>query len=422
MIEPTIDIRDLEACLPGLGGGPRSRVCAALTVLLCASACGNPTPSPADSPAPDAPLRGQVSGPASPPEDGWRTATPGSVGMDGEALDAMSRAIRGGEWGNIHAILVERSGRLVHEAYFTGRDYRYGEDLGVVEFDATVMHDIRSVTKSVMALLVGIALGSGDIESVDVELARLLPDRADGIEESKRAITLHHVLSMSSGLDWNEALPYSDPRNDERRLMESEDPIGFVLARPLAHEPGSVWIYSSGDTHLLGAILERATGLPVEEYAARVLFEPLGIEETMWMGDVGGMPAVGSGLRLRARDLAKTGSLILHRGNWRGRQIVPAGWIDVATAGHIANPDPSSPDFLTGERYGYQWWVNEFTSAHGPVDVIAAVGNGGQRIFVLPDLELVITVLAGDYDDPRHFWTPEYLVLEHVLPAVVAAE
>ena len=353
--------------------------------------------------------------------DGWTTAAPGEVGLNGGALTEVTEVVREGAFGNVHAILIERHGQLAYEAYFAGADERRGRDLGRVDFDVETPHDLRSVTKSVVSALIGIAVATGDIPSVRTPIADLLPDRRDLLDGEKSAISLHHLLTMSSGLEWDESLPYSDPRNDERRLDEAEDPVGFVLGRPLLSLPGSTWTYSGGSTQLLGAILERVTGRPLAEYASEVLFGPLGITDVDWAGDLAGTPAAASGLRLRARDVAKFGSLYLNGGRWNGGQVLPQGWIGASTRSHIENPDPSAPPFVAFEGYGYQWWVNTYETPVGRLDVATAVGNGGQRIIVIPSLRIVVTVLAGFYNDPRHFWTPERLLLEHILPAVTTA-
>lgn len=363
---------------------------------------------------------GQASRPAD-LADGWRTAAPDDVGLDADALGDMTASIRAGDLGNIHAVLIERRGRLGYEAYFSGPDQRWGSDLGEVEFDVDEMHDLRSVSKSITAALVGVALEDGRLESVQTPLRELLPEYEALLTDEKGAITLHHLLSMSSGLAWDESLPYSDARNDERRLTDSEDPVEFVLERELVHEPGSTWNYSGGSTQLLAVLLERATGQPLVEYAHEKLFRPLDIVDVEWLGDLAGTPAAASGLRLRPRDLARIGSLFLNQGRWNGAQVLPASWVATATIPHIENADPSSPSFVTSEAYGYQWWINTYETPLGSRDVATAVGNGGQRIILIPSLGLSVTVLSGFYNDPRHFWTPERLLLEHILPAIAPA-
>jgi CubicO group peptidase (beta-lactamase class C family) len=147
-----------------------------------------------------------------------------------------------------------------------------------------------------------------------------------------------------------------------------------------------------------------------------VLFQPLGIEDVDWDGDLKGMPSAASGLRLRARDLAKFGSLYVHDGRWRDHQIVPAGWVDKSTRRHIAVRHPVSAYGSHG--YGYQWWHTCYRTGFGTFEASVAAGRGQQRIYVLPTLSMVVTVLAGLYNDPRAEWLPERLLIEHILPAM----
>jgi CubicO group peptidase (beta-lactamase class C family) len=365
-------------------------------------------------------LPGAASGQLSPPDlgDGWRTSTARSLGLDEAALLGMTTAVRAGEFGNIHAVLIEREQRLVYEAYFTGPDERRGRSVGTVEFDAGTLHDLRSVSKSVLSALIGIAQANGSMPSVQTTIDQLVSTRIETLRGRKGQITLHHLLTMSSGLAWDESLPYSDPRNDERRLDSSDDPVGFVLERDLLSEPGSTWNYSGGSTQVLAELLEQATGQPLTEFARQMLFEPLGIADFEWLGDVAGAPSAASGLRLTPRDLAKFGSLYLNGGRWNGNQVLEPGWVAASTRSHVENPDPRAPPFVIFEGYGYQWWVNSYQTPLGPIDVATASGNGGQRVIVIPSLGLSVTILSGAYNDADYFWTPEHLLIRYIIPAV----
>lgn len=349
-------------------------------------------------------------------DDGWTTAPLGAVGMDRGPIEAMTNALRRyPEW-NIHAVLIERDGRLVYEEYFAGEDQRWGQPLGRVVFDPQTKHDLRSVTKSVVSALVGIALGSEKISSLDKAIADFFPEQASLATAERRRVTLRHALSMSAGLEWNEDVPYTDPLNDEIKMTRSSDPIGYVLSRATVAEPGSTWTYNGGLTQVLGAILERSTAQPLRDYARTVLFEPLGITDVEWLGDLAGTPSAASGLRLRPRDLAKFGSLYLHRGQWRGRQVIPAEWVSESTRRRIPTRTPASASGTQG--YAYQWWHNCYQTAWGTFEARTAVGNGQQRIYVLPELRLVVTVLAGRYNDPTASRLTERLLLEHIIPAL----
>jgi CubicO group peptidase (beta-lactamase class C family) len=347
--------------------------------------------------------------------DGWERGTPESVGFDVQRLDALTAAIRNQTYPNVHALLIEKDGRLVYEEYFEGEDVRRGSGpLGHVVFDTHTLHDVRSVTKSVTSALVGIAIGSGLIESLDQPLVTFFPQHADLAGPEKHAITVRHALTMSTGLEWSEALPYDDLNNDERRLNRSADPAGFVLSRPVAAKPGTVFNYSAGDTQLLAGAVERATGRPLDAYAKDVLFAPLGITEFEWVRDTAGEPSAASGLRLRPLDLARFGSLYLTGGRWRGTQIIPSSWIEATLTRQMELPTADSD----GGRHGYTllWWHSRFDTSRGEVVVVNASGNGGQNVFVVPALRLAVTVLGGRYNE-GDFLT-EAILLDHILPAL----
>src|SRR4030095_13688511 len=316
-------------------------------------------------------------------------------------------------------IIIERSGQLIYESYFDGFDERWGQPLGRTTMTATTKHDLRSVTKSVISALTGIALGEGAIKSLDQPLLQWFPECPELNAPDRRRITLAHVLSMTSGLKWNEEVPYSDPQSDEIRMTRDSNPLRFALSVPFATEPGADFNYNGGLTQVMAAVIERATKMPIEEYARKKLFEPLGITDVEWVGDLAGMPAAASGLRLRPRDLAKFGSLYLHGGRWNGKQIIPEEWVTRSTRRQFRfRPTTGAQD--SGEfGYAYFWWYNCYVTDRGLVEARTAVGNGQQRVFVLPGLDMVVTILAGRYNDFGTGGTLGSRILrEHVLPAV----
>ena len=350
-------------------------------------------------------------------DDGWDIGAADVAGMDSGRLVAMTSTIRRyADW-NIHAVLIERRGRLVHEEYFAGSDERWGRPLGRVVFDRQTKHDLRSVSKSVVSALVGIALATGKIGSVDQPLLDFFPELSDLATPERRRLTIRHALMMSAGLEWNETLPYTDPRNDEIAMTRSTDPMRYVLGRPFVAEPAAIWNYNGGLTQVLGTIVQRTSGQPLEDYARAVLFSPLGIDDVEWIGDLAGVPSAASGLRLRPRDLAKIGSLYLHGGKWRERQVVAAAWVGESTRRHVSLR-PGVSAFGT-HGYGYQWWHTCYRTGWGTFQTHTAIGNGQQRIFIVPALDLVVTILAGRYNDPTAQRLPDRLLLEHIIPAAL---
>jgi CubicO group peptidase (beta-lactamase class C family) len=343
--------------------------------------------------------------------DGWKVAAAETQGLDGAQLCAIGPRFDSWTQANAHAVLVVRNGVLVYERYFTGADEKFGEPIGTVAYDAGKLHDVRSVTKSIVSLGIGIAVERGLIASVDVPVFSLFPEYADLRTPEKDAITVRHLLTMSAGFAWNESVPYSDPRNSEVQMYTAADPVRYVLSQPLATPPGRVYNYNGGLTMLLAAAVRKATGRPFDQFLQQALFDPLGITQVEWIRNGQGDVWPASGLRLRPRDLARIGQLVLSRGAWQGRQIVPAAWIDQSITPQI-----------NGEGmfyYGYQWWLGRTLVARADVSWAAAVGWGGQRMFVVPGQGLVVVVHAGLYRGPIFQGTVGNTVLSgHVLPAV----
>ncbi len=347
-------------------------------------------------------------------DDGWTVASAEQAGIDRRRLETMTGWIRTTPSLNVHAVLIERDGRLVYEQYFSGRDERRGRPLGVVTFTREMTHDIRSVTKSVVSALVGIAVGSGAIRSLDAPLLDYFPEYADLQVSERQQLTIRHALTMSTGFDWNENVSYNDPTNDETAMDRSADPVRYVLGRPLIAPPGVSWHYNGGTTQAVAAIVQRATKKPLVDYTRDVLFSPLGITDFEWLGRLAGLPSAASGLRLRPRDLAKFGSLYIHDGQWNGHQVVPREWVDESTKRQVAFPGQK------GRGYGYLWWYTCYATRSGAVEVPTAVGNGMQRVFVLRAQRTVVTVLSGRYNEFREN-PPERLLLEYIIPALPPA-
>jgi CubicO group peptidase (beta-lactamase class C family) len=352
-------------------------------------------------------------------DDGWKTAHADSVGLDSRRLARLTESLRAWPELGVHAVLIERGGRIVYEEYFDGFDERWGEPLGRVSMTRETKHDLRSVTKSVVSALAGIAIGAGHIKSLDQPVVQWFPEYPELNSAERRRVTLAHVLGMTSGLEWNEDVPYNDPRNDEIRMTRDSQPLRYALSRTFADDPGSEFRYNGGLTQVIAAVIERATGTSLEDYARTRLFEPLGITDVEWVGDLAGMPAAASGLRMRARDLAKFGSLYLRGGRWNGRQVIPADWVQLSSRRHFRFRPRAGADASGEFGYGYYWWYSCYPTPLGLIEVRTAVGNGQQRIFVLPGLDMVVTVFAGRYNDFTTGGTLGTRILrEHVLPAV----
>lgn len=344
-------------------------------------------------------------------DDGWTRATPAEVGLDGARLCGLDKLLEQWPQRNIHAVVVARRGKLVMERYFTGADERWGTQLGDVKHAPDVMHDLRSISKSVVALTVGIALGDGNFPALDSPVFDAFPEFATLATPEKRKITFRQLLTMSSGFAWDETIPYSNPANSELRLINSANPVRYVLEQPLAAAPGEIYNYNGGNTTLLAAVVAKLTGKGIEDYAREKLFAPLGITASEWVRmPASGEAAAASGLRLRPRDTAKLGQLMLTDGQWNGRQILPMGW-----AADSVKPRINGAGVYF---YGYQWWLGRSLLAGREVDWIAGFGWGGQRLFIVPTLDLVVFVNSGHYRDGLQNLIPAAILNQLVLPAV----
>jgi CubicO group peptidase (beta-lactamase class C family) len=204
----------------------------------------------------------------------WETASPISVGFDQALLQTLVQKIREGEFENIHSLLVIRGGKLVVEEYFWGEDERRGEPLGIVSFGPSKLHDLRSVTKSMISALFGIALGNKPNRSIDDSVLSYFPEYKDLQTPDRLAIRLRDLLSMTAGWEWNEDLPYRDPLNSETQMDAAADRYRFILERPIVAKPGQQFTYNGGCTALLAAVIERWTKMPLDKYAEQTLFKP----------------------------------------------------------------------------------------------------------------------------------------------------
>jgi CubicO group peptidase (beta-lactamase class C family) len=336
----------------------------------------------------------------------WTLAKPSESGFADDLDARLDKAIADKRIWNMHAVIVVRGGQLVLERYFEGKDDARGRPLGVVKFGPDTLHDLRSVSKSIVGLLYGIALGDGKVPPPEQPLMPSFPEYADlAADPDRQRWTLHHVLSMTMGTDWDEqSIPYTNPANSEIAMDRAPDRYRYVLERPIVMQPGKRWTYCGGATALLGRIIAKGTGKSLHEYARAVLFDPLGMGATDWYTGRDGELIAASGIRMVPRDLARIGQLILRGGVWDDRQLVPAEWIKRCTT-------PVVPINEIGD-YGYQWYIGRRQPFW------AAVGNGGQRLFVSPKLDLMVVTTFGNYDTPDQSAPPNTTLLDVVMPAI----
>jgi CubicO group peptidase (beta-lactamase class C family) len=345
--------------------------------------------------------------------DGWTIDSPESAGFDSVRLCAIAARLKEIE-ANVHAVVIVRHGKLVFEQYFAGYDEPWGQGGGQHDFDATTKHDMRSASKSVISLLVGIAIDRKLIASADEPAIKFFPEYAVVKSPGWDQVTLRHLLTMSSGMQWDENRGWKDPKNDEPHLSNEADPIRYILSKPIAKPPDIVWTYNGGGTDLLGNIIERVSGKPLEAFAREALFAPLGISDWEWMKYRNEHVAPAVGLRLRPRDAAKIGQLVLNKGEWTGRQIVSPEWIEQSV-----RPRFQAIGYFSGLFfYGQQWWMGRSIAQEKEVKWIAAMGSGGQRIFIVPDRDLVVMTTSGLYFRPYQGDAALDMMANYILPSV----
>ena len=325
------------------------------------------------------------------PTAGWQTSTPEAQGIDSARLARLFEQIESGNH-NIHSVVIVRHGVLVAEAYRAPHT-------------PDTLHHIMSCTKSFTSALIGIAIAQGAIQGVDQRVLDFFPDRTPAnLDAAKRNMTLENLLTMSGGFEWPGGM-LEDPSLDE--LWRSEDWVQFMLDRPLSDPPGSRFVYNTGGSHLLSAILQQATGLTEAAFAREALFTPLGITDWRWQTDPQGINTGGWGLRITPRDMAKFGYLYLHGGQWDGQQVIPAEWVADSTRAQITTGVQGMP-----ASYGYQWWIEG--------EAFAALGYGGQHIIVLPDRDMVVIFTSGL---PTTSWAvPQMLLTTYILPASASSD
>jgi CubicO group peptidase (beta-lactamase class C family) len=306
------------------------------------------------------------------PTHGWTASTPEAQGLDSNVLAAAMETIRARHL-PVHSLLIARHGRLVLDAYFA-------------PFADGQMHEVYSVTKSVVSTLVGMAMHERRISDLRTPVVAMLPESEAASDPMKQRLTLAHMLTMTSGLDCRG----NGSGNFLMAMEQSRHWTDFALGRQLVSAPGSTFAYCAGNMQVVSAVLTRALGESAADFARRELFEPLGIEQVSWASDRDGVSHGFSDLKMQPRDMAKLGLLWLHRGAWEGRQIVPASYLASAFTPHA--------DVEQYVKYGYGMWIYPYRGHAGGAPDVEANGFGGQRIAVIPSQDMVVVITGSGLD------------------------
>jgi CubicO group peptidase (beta-lactamase class C family) len=338
------------------------------------------------------------------PGERWPTANPRAVGLNPAVLDSIDGEIRSGRYGNVDRFLVIRRGRIAFDRrYPRNYDSIYGDSArgatilrlhdpsGAYNYFSAWwhpyyrrgdLHTLQSVTKTVSSIVIGTAMARGEFPSLDTPVLSFFDSTVANVDDRKRRMTIRHLLTMTAGLSWDEAKPYTDSTNTGVRLEGSYDWVRYTIDRPMSEEPGTRFNYNSGASELLAHVFRRATGVDIEEYAARHLFGPVGIRDWYWKRTPAGVPDTEGGLYLASEDLARLWYLFLREGSWNGTQVVSREWVrtSVAPAIRVGN---------AGTAYGLKWWLYP-----NPTDstrtMWAGSGFGGQFPIAVPEEDLIV--------------------------------
>lgn len=320
------------------------------------------------------------------------TTTPEEQGLNSEVLVDMLEYTKEINK-EIHSIIIYRNDALVTEAYF----YPYSKD---------VKHNIFSCTKSILSGLVGIAIEEEIIKGVDEKVVDFFPEfKIENMDHHKERMTVEHLLTMTTGLDWVDTFQYGSPNESTTKMDSSPNAVNFALNQPIVDEPGTTFYYNNGASQILSAIIQKETMLSTFEYASLRMFDPLRIHDVVWFPNQNGISNGSGGILMTPRDMGKIGLLYLNNGQWNGEQIVPLEWVQTSASNLIDTTGP----WPSRSGYGYQWWMNSFGG-------YSARGFGGQYIFVVPEYDLVV-VFTGSLEN-RDTSIPEMMMERFIIPAI----
>jgi CubicO group peptidase (beta-lactamase class C family) len=335
--------------------------------------------------------------------DGLEVGTLSEVGLDTLMILKIVRRIKQGKYKEVHSMLIYKDGKLVFEEYYSGHAYQWdgpGHHGAYVHWDRDMMHGTMSCSKSFTSACIGIALEKGFIEDVHQSIFEYLPDHQHLNSPQKGNITIEHLLTMTSGLQWNEWGPHGTSANDIDRIYFdcSDDPLSCILEKPMVGKPGETFTYNGGGMIVLGEILKNASGIRMDSFAMRYLFEPLRIDSASWyVFDNGSIGCEGS-LYLKPRDMLKLGITYLNEGKWNGDQVISTDWVEKSSISYGNNTGIRIPIDDSGKNgYSYSWWTNALSHSGETAKTYAATGWGGQAITVIPDKNMVVVFTGGNY-------------------------
>lgn len=355
----------------------------------------------------------------------WEASTPLDEGIDPNIVNLIHSEIAEGKYGLIDRFIIIRNGKIVTDEYYehdyklssskydtSNFQYNYDHPAWHPYYNYSDLHSLQSVTKSVTSILVGIAIDEGLIEDVTIPVIPFFSHyEVDLNDKMRNSISLEDLLTMRTGIKWDEwSTYYQSPENNCNMMELSDDWIQYVLSLPMDTIPGTKFIYNSGASVLIGKILSLATGMGVDKWAEEKLFAPLGIKNYYWKKTPLGETDTEGGLYLSAYDIAKIGYLILNKGIWEGKRIISEEWIKVSTLPYYIDNDDNF-------GYGYQWWLRKFEN--GSPEIFHMNGFGGQFIHIAPKYEILVLFFGWNIHDSE---SPEkstrFVLQDLIIPAI----
>lgn len=341
-------------------------------------------------------------------DDGLKTGDPSSYNLSLSIMRSLDSAIDAGAFKNINSVLIAENNELIYEKYYNG-------------YKSSSLQDTRSVTKTITGMLIGIAIDKGFIPSEKTYIMDYFPDLqpVENPDPRKNQITIEDFLTMSSLLECDDDNSFS--RGNEERMYLIEDYVKFTLDLPIKGFPawvekpedsqyGRSFSYCTAGVVTLGAVLEKATGMKVDEFATRYLFEPLNITNPQWQKTPTGLPMTGGGLGLTARDYVKLCLMYNNKGMWNGQRIISEEWIEKSTTSKA-----NAGKYLD---YGYLWWLENFGDRKEKYYSYSMRGNGGSKIVVFPDLDAVVVLTGSLYGSRTGHEQTEKIINDYILPAL----
>lgn len=348
--------------------------------------------------------------------DGWNISSLSDEGINQQPISDMVNFIINESNHQIHNVLIIKNKKLVFEKYFNALDYSISPPslkTNSIQYNREMLHWWASGSKSVTSVLLGIAINKGLLDSnVENKIIQYFPQYSDVLIGEKVNLTLKHLLTMSSGLDWDETTyQFGDQRNDVTRLFSVADPVKFTLSKNLHALPGSVFHYNSGVTNVIAEIICNNTNNNLLEFAKINLFEPLNILDYEWQKLNANYYFASGGLSLRPRDMAKIGLLFINEGKWNDIKLISNEWIDISTQSYI-NPNT---EYANG--YGFQWWHSSVSWEGETIEYFFAAGYGEQLMFIVPTFDLIIIFNCGYFGVPVTI-SPYQLIDNYIAPAL----